>query len=346
MMCFELSSFGYTLPKELIAQKPQEKRDESRLLILDRKKRTLKEVIFKEIINFLEKGDVLVLNDTKVIPARIFGKKQSGAKIEVLLLKEIERGTWEALIRPAKRLKPNQKIFFNQNSFWAEFLEKKENGINLIKFNTSEIKDLLNKYGKLPIPHYIKNYPDEPNRYQTVDAQKEGAIASPTAGLHFTKELLKNLNLKGINIVYLTLHCGLATFRPVKEKDIRRHNMPEEYYQIPENTAKIINQAKEDKRKVFACGTTTTRALETASFLDKDGIFKIKPDSGTTKLFIYPGYQFKIIDGLITNFHLPYSTNLILVASFCDLDFILKAYQYAIEKKFRFFSFGDAMLIV
>jgi len=346
MRGFDLSEFGYTLPIELIAQKPQEKRDESRLLILDRQKKTVKEGIFKEIVDFLEKGDVLVLNDTKVIPARIFGRKQTGAKIEVLLLREIEKGLWEALIKPAKRIKLNQKIFFNQNSFWAELLEKKEDGINLIKFNTTDIKELLNKYGKLPIPHYIKKYPDEPNRYQTVYAQKEGAVASPTAGLHFTEELLEKLKLKGINIVYITLHCGLATFRPIKEKDIRRHKMPEEYYQISEDTAKIINQAKKEKRRVFACGTTTTRALETASFLDKDGIFKVKSESGNTKLFIYPGYQFKIIDGLITNFHLPYSTNLILVASFCGLDFILKAYQYAIERKFRFYSFGDAMLII
>ena len=346
MRGFDLSEFGYTLPIELIAQKPQEKRDESRLLILDRQKKTVKEGIFKEIVDFLEKGDVLVLNDTKVIPARIFGRKQTGAKIEVLLLREIEKGLWEALIKPAKRIKLNQKIFFNQNSFWAELLEKKEDGINLIKFNTTDIKELLNKYGKLPIPHYIKKYPDEPNRYQTVYAQKEGAVASPTAGLHFTEELLEKLKLKGINIVYITLHCGLATFRPIKEKDIRRHKMPEEYYQISEDTAKIINQAKKEKRRVFACGTTTTRALETASFLDKDGIFKVKSESGNTKLFIYPGYQFKIIDGLITNFHLPYSTNLILVASFCGLDFTLKAYQYAIERKFRFYSFGDAMLII
>jgi len=346
MRGFDLSEFGYTLPIELIAQKPQEKRDESRLLILDRQKKTVKEGIFKEIVDFLEKGDVLVLNDTKVIPARIFGRKQTGAKIEVLLLREIEKGLWEALIKPAKRIKLKQKIFFNQNSFWAELLEKKEDGINLIKFNTTDIKELLNKYGKLPIPHYIKKYPDEPNRYQTVYAQKEGAVASPTAGLHFTEELLEKLKLKGINIVYITLHCGLATFRPIKEKDIRKHKMPEEYYQISEDTAKIINQAREEKRRVFACGTTTTRALETASFLDKDGIFKVKSESGNTKLFIYPGYQFKIIDGLITNFHLPYSTNLILVASFCGLDFILKAYQYAIERKFRFYSFGDAMLII
>jgi len=345
-MTTKISVFIYDLPNELIAQAPLEKRDESRLLILDRQKKTIKESIFKQIGDFLEKDDVLVLNNTRVINARIFGRKETGAKVEVLLLREKEDGLWEALLKPNRRVKVNQYLFFNQNNFYAQVLEKKERGINLLKFEPADIKFLLEKYGQLPVPHYIKKDPDEPDRYQTVYAKKEGAIASPTAGLHFTEELIENLQKKRIRIVYITLHCGLATFKPVKEEDIYKHHMEEEYYEIDKDTAKIINQAKRDKKRIIACGTTSVRALESASFLDKDGFMQVKHGSQYTKLFIYPGYQFKIIDGLITNFHLARSTNLILVSSFAGIDFIRKAYQYAIEKKFRFYSFGDAMLII
>lgn len=339
---FDLYFYNFQLSKELIAQRPVYPRDRCRLLIVDRKKGIFREGIFKEIIDFLNKGDVLALNDTKVIKARIYAKRLTGARIEVLLLKKVKEGIWEVFLKPAKRVKINEFIIFDKE-IKAKILEKTNEGKNVLKFYPSNIENYLKKIGKIPLPPYIKKEVNEED-YQTIYANKKGAIASPTAGLHFTQELIKKIEEKGIKIVYLTLHTGLGTFRPIKEKDIRKHKMDSEWMQISRDVAHIINQAKEEKRRIFAVGTTCVRALETVAFL-KDGKVRLRPFCGETNLYIFPGYKFKIVDALITNFHIPYSTNLVLVSSFCGTDLLKKCYQYAIEKKFRFYSFGDAMLI-
>lgn len=338
--------FFYSLPKELIAQFPLEKRDESRLLILDRKEKTFKEIIFKEIINYLKPTDVLVLNETKVIPARLKAKRKTGGTLEILLLKEKSLGIWQTLIKPSKKIKLSETIFFDNNNFTAKILEKDTQGIFYLEFIPKDIRPLLTLYGQMPIPPYIKTELKKPERYQTVYAKKDGAIASPTAGLHFTEELLKNIEEKGIKVIYICLHCGLSTFRPLKKENIEEHLLDPEYLEISENTAKIINQAKQNGERIIAVGTTTVRALESGAFLEKRSVFKIKSFKGETSLFIYPGYKFKIVDALITNFHLPCSTNLVLVCAFAGKDFVFDAYRYAIEKNFRFYSFGDAMFII
>ena len=344
-MSLKLSEFNYSLPKELIAQQPLKERDKSRLLILNRRDKSLREANFKDIIIFLREGDVLVLNDTKVIPARFFARRKTGAKLEVLLLKEKKEALWEALIRPARRLKIGEFILLGEEKFQVQVLKRTEKGTHLVRFPSPCVRELLEKYGKIPLPLYIRKEID-PCRYQTIYAKKEGAVASPTAGLHFTKELLKEIALKGIEIVYVTLHCGLATFRPLKTENIEEHKMDTEFYEIKKEAAGVINKAKKEKRRIIAVGTTVVRTLEAASFINKEGIGGVIPKTEETDLYIYPGYKFKIIDCLITNFHLPSSTNLILVNAFAGIEFIRQAYKYAIERKFRFYSFGDAMLIL
>jgi len=337
---YSLSNFYYEFPQELIAQKPLKERDKARLLVVDRKDNSFKEYLFKDIINFLEEGDVLVINDTKVIKARLWAKRKTGAKIEILLTRKIEDTVWKVLARPAKRLKLKEIIFFDHSEkINAQVLERIPSGEFILKFSLP-VEEFLDKIGNVPLPPYIKEKVDEED-YQTVFSQKEGSVASPTAGLHFTHSLLEKIKNKGVKIAKITLHCGVFTFRPIKTEDIRKHKIQEEYFVISSESADLINEAKNKGKRVFAVGTTTTRALESSC---NDNV--VIPQEGYTSLYIYPGYKFKIIDALITNFHTPCSTNLILVASFCGLELMKKAYQYAIERRFRLFSLGDAMLIL
>ena len=342
----KLAEFEYSLPEELIAQEPASHRDGCRLLILNRRDKHLKEAIFKDIVKFVNRGDVFILNDTRVLPARLIAKKKTGGQLEILLLKEEEPGTWEVLVKPGKKAGLGQSILFAENRFRAEILERTPAGGRLIRFSPPDIRGLINQYGRTPLPHYIKKELKVPDDYQTVYAKKEGAVAAPTAGLHFTKGLLDQLISCGVEIVYITLHCGLATFRPVKTADIREHEMQTEFYQIGSQAARIINQAKIQGRRIVAVGTTVARAVETAVFRSQEDIYQVRAKQGQTRLYIYPGYKFKIIDLLLTNFHLPHSTNLILVSAFAGIESIRQAYEYAIQKRFRFYSFGDAMLVV
>mgnify|MGYP001079085511 CR=1 FL=1 len=333
-----LSDFDYHLPKELIAKYPVEPRDSCRLMVLNKKEKSIQHRIFRDIIDYLEPGDTLVLNNTKVIPARIIGKKENtNAKIEVFLVRPIEENIWEALIKNIRRLKKNQKIIISDD-FFVEFLDRDDEKA-IVKIHSKDIKSDLEKYGHIPLPPYIDRQDEEKDKdyYQTVFAEKEGSVASPTAGLHFTKELLERIKEKGVNVVYITLHVGLGTFKPVKTQDITKHKMHEEYFTIPKETLEIIQKTKEEKKTVVAVGTTVVRALETYG--------KFGKSEGFTDIFIYPPYEFKIVDKLITNFHLPKSTLLMLVSAFADRDFILKAYNEAVKEKYRFFSYGDAMLI-
>jgi S-adenosylmethionine:tRNA ribosyltransferase-isomerase len=341
-----LSEFKYYLPKALIAQEPLPKRDESQMLIINRRSQTLKQATFNNIIRFIHEGDVLVLNDTRVLPARLMANRETGAQLEVLLLKEQNPGIWEILVKPGKRAHLGDNLIFAGGKFCAEILDRTSVGGRLIRFNTPNIKQLIYKYGQMPLPHYIKKKLKVPIRYQTVYAKHNGAVAAPTAGLHFTRSLLNKLSSKGAKIVYITLHCGLATFRPVKTPDIRNHHMEAESYSIDLKAARTINQAKVLGRRIIAVGTTTVRALEAAAFKNQKGIYQVKAQQGQARLYIYPGYKFKIIDLLLTNFHLPDSTNLILVSAFAGIEFVRQAYQYAIKKRFRFYSFGDATLII
>ncbi len=341
---FSLDNYVYNLPQELIAQKPLSKRDEARLLFVNRKTEELQEYRFKDIVKFVEAGDVLVINDTKVIRARLWARRFSGGKVEILFLKKIDDYRIEALLRPARRIKIGEILIGdNRERIEIEILDRSSQGIWIVKFR-KKVDEVISKMGCVPLPPYIKKETEEYN-YQTVFAEKEGAIASPTAGLHFTPELLRKIKDEGVKIARITLHCGLPTFRPIKTQDIRDHIMDEEFFIVSEESARIINEAKLKNKKIFAVGTTSVRSLESASEF-KDGKFFVVPKSGYTNLYIYPGYKFKIIDALITNFHTPCSTNLVLVATFCGLKLIKKAYNYAITSRFRFFSFGDAMLIV
>jgi len=339
---YDLNNYYFSIPKELIAQEPIEPPDTSRLLILDRKTSKISQDIFKNLINFLDKNDVLVLNDTKVIKAKLFANKKTGAKIEVLLVRK-DKDFYEALCRPNKRIKIKDTLYF-QGDFKAKVIEKKENGLIVLDFFNQDISKLIEEFGKTPLPHYIKN-DVELSKYQTVYAKNKGSIACPTAGLHFTEELLNKLIEKNIKILYVTLHCGLATFRPIKEKDIRNHRIEPEFAEISDSVADQINEAKKESKRIIAVGTTTTRILEGCSIAEDNKVY-LKPFCGEINLYITPGYKFKIVDSLITNFHTPYSTNLVLVVSFCGLSLIRKTYEYAIKEKFRFFSFGDAMFIV
>lgn len=340
----DINLFDYKLPKELIAQTPLEKRDSSRLLVLDKNTGKMKHEHFNNIINYLHKGDVLVLNNTKVIPARLIGiKEETGAVIELLLLKDIGNDTWECLSKPAKRLKIGTIISFGEGILKAEVVEKYDEGITHVKLIYDGIlMEILDKLGTMPLPPYIHETLKDKDRYQTVYAKFPGSAAAPTAGLHFTKELLKEIEQKGITICYVTLHVGLGTFRPVEEENVLEHKMHSEYYQMDQETAEILNKAKEENRRIIAVGTTSTRTLETIAGLNNG---KFIATSGNTEIFIYPGYQFKAIDCLITNFHLPKSTLVMLVSALASREIILNAYKEAVNDKYRFFSFGDAMFI-
>lgn len=339
-----VSNFNYHLPKRLIAQKPSRPRDHSRLLVLNRKDRKISHYHFYEIGQFLKPGDVLVFNDTKVFPARLIGKKETGGKIEVFLLKQIKKQTWECLLGGPKR-KEGATIYF-KNNLEAKVIKKLNDGLWQIKFNLPDLKTekIIHQIGQVPTPPYIKSRIKNSQLkkdYQTVYAKRFGSVAAPTAGFHFTKPLLKKLKTQGIQFEFITLEVGYGTFQPVKTKQVEKHKMHPEYVTISKETARRINQAKKEKRRVIAVGTTTTRALE--SLAGKNG--QLKPGSKYINIFIYPPYRFKVIDGLITNFHLPQSTLLMLVSALANRNLILKAYNLAVKKKYRFYSFGDAMLV-
>lgn len=338
----KVSEFNYELPEELIAQTPIEKRDESRLMVLNKQKRTIEHKTFKDIIDYLEPGDVLVRNNTKVIPARLYGKKETGASVEFLLLKNIQWDIWECIVRPGNKLHVGTKVIFGEGLLKADILEIMPGGTRKVEFHYEGIfNEILEKIGLMPLPPYIHEELKQKERYQTVYAKYNGSAAAPTAGLHFTEELLKKLQEKGVVIANVTLHVGIGTFRPVKEETVEAHEMHSEHYYIKQEDADKINQAKKNGKRVIAVGTTSCRVLETVA--DKNGY--IKEAEGDTQIFIYPGYQFKTLDGLITNFHLPQSTLLMLVSALAEKDYIMKAYQEAVKEKYRFFSFGDAMFI-
>ncbi|WP_416335220.1 tRNA preQ1(34) S-adenosylmethionine ribosyltransferase-isomerase QueA [Anaerococcus sp. DFU013_CI05] len=334
--------FDYYLPEELIAQHPAEKRDHARLLVLDKKTGEKEDKYFYDIIDYLNPGDVLVMNDTRVIPARLFGHREDKEEsIEVFLLHNIEGKTWECLVRPGKKMKIGTKIIFSEE-LSAEVKDIKEDGNRVIEFFYEGIfNEILDRLGNMPLPPYIKEELDEPEEYQTVYSKNPGSVAAPTAGLHFTKELLNQIDQKGIKLAYLTLNVGLGTFRPVSVEDVNDHKMHSEFYTISQETADIINQAHANGKRVIATGTTTIRTLETV-FKNKG---ELTADSGWTDIFIYPGFEYKVVDALITNFHLPKSTLVMLVAALTSKDMILDTYRYAVEEKYRFFSFGDAMFI-
>lgn len=337
------SDFYFDLPEELIAQDPLEDRSSSRLLVLDKETGETSHHIFKEVINFLNPGDCLVLNNTKVIPARLIGHKEdTGAAIEVLLLKRKENDIWETLVKPGKKCKPGTKIVFGEGLLHATVLETVEDGNRLIRFSYEGIfEEILDRLGEMPLPPYITHKLQDKNRYQTVYAKYEGSAAAPTAGLHFTKELLQQIEEKGIDIAYVTLHVGLGTFRPVKVDNILEHHMHSEFYQVTKEAADKINKAKKEGHRVICVGTTSCRTVESA--VDENGM--VKEGCDNTEIFIYPGYKFKVLDALITNFHLPESTLVMLVSALAGREHILNAYEEAIREKYRFFSFGDAMLI-
>ncbi len=337
-----INDYDYELPKELIAQTPLKNRSESKLLVMDKNTGELEDNVFKNIISYLKPGDCLVLNNTKVIPARLIGiKQETNAHIELLLLKNIENDVWDALAKPGKRLHVGTIIDFG-NILQAKVLEKKEDGIVRVEFLYEGIfMEILEQLGTMPLPPYIHEKLKDQSRYQTVYAKVDGSAAAPTAGLHFTQELLKEIQNKGVEIIYVTLHVGLGTFRPVEESDITKHKMHTEYYEMSEDAANRLNKAKEEKRKIYAVGTTSTRTLET--IMHKYNRFVAC--SGNTDIFIYPGFEYMAIDGLITNFHLPKSTLLMLVSALSKREYMLNAYKHAIENNYRFFSFGDAMFI-
>lgn len=339
----KVEEFDYYLPEELIAQKPLEKRDESRLMVLNKDNGKIEQGIFRDIVDYLDEGDLLVLNNSKVIPARLFGKKiPTGTDIEVLLLNEVDTDLWEVLVKPGRRVKKGVKISF-ADKMTAETIDFTEFGGRLMRFEyDGDFDEILDELGKLPLPPYIHNELDEPERYQTVYAKNRGSVAAPTAGLHFTPELFKKLRSKGIQTAYLTLHVGLGTFRPVKVDDVESHKMHSEYYQLDEETANLINETKANNKRVVAVGTTSTRTLE--AIASERG--KIEAVKGWTDIFIYPGYEFKVIDALITNFHLPKSTLMMLISALAGKDYVMSAYKKAVEERYRFFSLGDAMLIL
>lgn len=337
------SDFYFDLPQELIAQDPLEDRSSSRLLVLDKHTGEIGHHVFKDIVDYLRPGDCLVLNNTKVIPARLLGEREGpGAHVEVLLLKRKEADVWETLVKPGKKCKPGTRLSFGDGLLKAEVLETVEEGNRLIRFEYEGIwEEVLDRLGEMPLPPYITHKLQDKNRYQTVYAKYEGSAAAPTAGLHFTKELLEQIEAKGITIAYVTLHVGLGTFRPVKEENVLEHHMHSEYYQVPESEAEKINAAKKNGGRIICVGTTSCRTVESAA--DEQGI--VHAGSGNTEIFIYPGYRFKVLDALITNFHLPESTLVMLVSALAGREHVLSAYEEAIRQKYRFFSFGDAMFI-
>lgn len=340
----KVSDFNYELPKELIAQHPYDKRDEARLMVLDKKKQSIEHKVFKDVVDYLSPGDCLVINNTKVIPARLYGKKDTGANVEFLLLKRIENDTWEAMVRPGNKLKVGSKVIFGNGILKATILEVLDGGNRKVQFEYEGIfNEILDKVGLMPLPPYITEATKEDNKkYQTVYAKYDGSAAAPTAGLHFTEELLEKIKAKGIEVATVTLHVGIGTFRPVKVENVEEHEMHSEHYYIKKEEAEKVNKAKKTGHKVIAVGTTSCRVLESVS--DENGMIKEIEDD--TSIFIYPGYKFKCIDSLITNFHLPESTLIMLVSSLAGREFILRAYNEAVKEKYKFFSFGDAMLIL
>lgn len=338
------SDFYFDLPQELIAQDPLEDRSSSRLLILNRESGEISHHVFREIIDYLNPGDCLVLNNTKVIPARLLGEREgTGAHVEVLLLKRREDDIWETLVKPGKKCRPGTRLVFGDGLLKAKVLETVEEGNRLIRFEYEGIfEEVLDRLGEMPLPPYITHKLQDKNRYQTVYAKYEGSAAAPTAGLHFTEELLRRIEEKGVKTAYVTLHVGLGTFRPVKEENVLEHHMHSEFYQVSEETARTINEVKERGGRVICVGTTSCRTVESAS--DENG--QVLSGSGNTQIFIYPGYRFKVLDALITNFHLPESTLVMLVSALAGRERVLDAYEEAVRERYRFFSFGDAMLII
>ena len=338
------SEFFYDLPEELIAQEPIFPRDASRLLHLDRATGAVKDSTFRDVLDVLQPGDCLVLNDSRVMPARLYGhRKGTGAAVELLLLKQMGKDVWEVLAGPGKKAKPGNFLVFGDGLLEAEVLDVVEDGNRIVKFHyDGEFFAILDQIGQMPLPHYIKKQLEDKERYQTVYAKEVGSAAAPTAGLHFTPELMAEVKAKGVDIAYVTLHVGLGTFRPVKADEITDHKMHSEHYALSEENAAIINRTKARGGRVIAVGTTSCRTLESMGM--KDG--KIEAGDGWTSIFIYPGYTFSVLDGLLTNFHLPESTLIMLVSAFAGYDNTMAAYRHAVEEKYRFFSFGDAMLIV
>jgi S-adenosylmethionine:tRNA ribosyltransferase-isomerase len=338
-----VKDYDYDLPEELIAQDPLEDRSSSRLMVLDRQTGDVEHRHFTDILEYLHPGDCLVINNTKVIPARLFGvKEDTQAKIEVLLLKRKENDIWETLVKPGKKAKPGTKLVFGDGLLTAEVVDVVEEGNRLIQFHYDGIfEEILDQLGQMPLPPYITHQLKDKNRYQTVYAKYDGSAAAPTAGLHFTKELLQKVKDMGVDIAEVTLHVGLGTFRPVKVENVLDHHMHSEFYMVSQEAADKINRAKESGHRVIAVGTTSTRTLESAA--DENG--RLHETSGWTEIFIYPGYQFKVIDALITNFHLPQSTLVMLVSALAGREHVLHAYEIAVKERYRFFSFGDAMLI-
>ena len=336
------SDFYYDLPEELIAQDPLEDRSSSRLMKLDKVTGEIEHAVFHDIIDDLNPGDCLVLNDTKVIPARLMGtKKDTGATVEILLLKRREKDVWETLVKPGKKCRVGAEIEFGDGILSAKIIDVLEDGNRLVQFSYEGIfEEVLDRLGEMPLPPYITHKLQDRNRYQTVYAKYEGSAAAPTAGLHFTKELLQRIEEKGVRLVYVTLHVGLGTFRPVKEENVLNHRMHSEYYHVSKEAADAINETKAKGGRVICVGTTSTRTIESAAV---DG--KVMPGSGDTQIFIYPGYKFQVLDALITNFHLPESTLVMLVSALAGREHVLHAYEVAVQERYRFFSFGDAMFI-
>lgn len=339
----KITDFDFYLPKELIAQHPLKQRDDARLMVLDKKSGEIEHKLFKDIIDYLNPGDCLVLNDTRVMPARLIGSKEvTGGKMEILLLKRVGDDTWETLVKPGKRARIGSRFDFGNGELKAEILKINEDGNRIVKFEYDGIfEEVLDRLGQMPLPPYIKEKLNDKEMYQTVYSKKIGSAAAPTAGLHFTKELLRKIKEKGVELAFLTLHVGLGTFRPVKVENIEDHNMHSEYYCITKETADKINNARKSGHNIICVGTTSCRTLETVG--DENGF--VRGQSGWTDIFIYPGYKYKVVDKLITNFHLPESTLIMLVSTLCGREKILNAYKIAVEKKYRFFSFGDAMFI-
>ena len=339
----KVSEFNYELPEELIAQHPYEKRDEARLMVLDKKNQKIEHKGFKDVIDYLNPGDCLVINNTKVIPASIYGKKDTGANVEFLLLKRIEGDIWEAMVRPGGKIRPGTKVSFGDGLLNAEVLDILEGGNRKVKFEYEGIfNEILDQIGLMPLPPYIKEKLKDKNKYQTVYAKYDGSAAAPTAGLHFTEDLLQKIKEKGVEVANVTLHVGIGTFRPVKVETVEEHEMHSEHYYIKKEDAEKINKAKQNGNRVIAVGTTSCRVLE--SVADENGM--MREVEGDTSIFIYPGYKFKCIDSLITNFHLPESTLIMLVSTLAGKDFVMNAYEEAVKEEYKFFSFGDAMIIL
>ncbi|MEJ5257297.1 MAG: tRNA preQ1(34) S-adenosylmethionine ribosyltransferase-isomerase QueA [Fervidobacterium sp.] len=338
---YKLDAYDYFLPEELIAQQPIEPRDHSRLMVLDRTTGNIQHRMFKDILEYLSPKDILVFNTSKVIPARIYGKKTTGATVELLLLEKMSLGVWKCLVKPGKAVKEGTEIVFHKpdGNIIGKCVGRAEEGTRIIEFSVSD-DHIIFSLGKIPLPHYIKNENIEFERYQTVYAKHEGSVAAPTAGLHFTNELLEKIKSKGVRTAEVILHVGIGTFRPVKAEDIRHHKMHEEYYIVPEETVNLIDEVKSTNGRVIAVGTTSVRTLETIARQPKSGSY-----SGKTDIFIYPPFEFKIVDALITNFHLPKSSLIMLVSAFAGYELTMQAYKIAVEEKYRFFSFGDAMFI-